>query len=69
MFNKLAVIYTLCGCIAAGHWLANEFEAGGNAMINGNPGVSGLIGMLWPAYLSFVFFDEEEQCLNSSKTQ
>lgn len=69
MFNKLAVIYALCGCIAAGHWFANEFEIEGNTLRNGNPTVSGLVVVLWPIYASFVFFDEEAQCLNSSKTQ
>lgn len=67
MFNKLAVIYALCGCVAMGYWFANEYEGeqtGVKAPIS-----SVFIGALWPIYVSFVFFDEERQCLNSSKTQ
>lgn len=68
MFNKLAVIYALCGCIAAGHWFANEYDAGGS-LASKNPVTSMFIVAMWPIYASFVFFDEEKQCLNSSKTQ
>ena len=60
MFNKLAVIYALCGCIAAGHWFANEYNAGGDTLSSGNPTVSMFVGIMWPMYASFVFFDEGE---------
>lgn len=55
MFNKLAVVYALCGCIASGHWFANEYGESEKNSIGGF-----FVCAAWPIYASFVFFGEEE---------
>lgn len=59
MFNKLLAVYAICGCIAAGHWFAHEYDKDGSAAGVGNPAVANIVGMLWPIYASYLVFKED----------